>query len=1136
MAASEKKHPAVKCFETFFKSCDFCFAVVGEDGCIIAANPGLGQLLGCDAEELTGRRFSELLATPAYAQTQTTEAALKYFFKEPVFMWSGGLGRHDGGTVEARFLSRCAASSGSVLVEIFPLNSSAAKIENAAAAVDDSFLENIFSTVGDGLYVTDELGYIIKANPALARMLGYGQQELIGLHFVEFTTRTADSGSGAVPELMEQLLSQGSIENYEAPWRKKDGSPVQVELNVRLLKNKVGAMIGAVSAVRDITRRKLSEAALRESERQFRTITDSTFDAIITINSSGLISFWNSGACRIFGYEADEVVGRPVAMLVPERLQQQDAFSMHQALQNGSSMLTGKTLEQTYRRKNGREFAGELSLAALHMCGEMAVSAVVRDISERKKVESAMRESEQRFRVLANSAPDAIIFLDSQGRIIFWNQGAQKMYGYDYKEMLGKTPEIIMPPDIFDGHEKFFAPANDSSADLGNLPFESFGLHKNGGRFPLEISLSSDRAGDDVFYCAVARDTTDRKRAEAELKEARDFLEEVFLATGDGILITNTTGHIVRVNAATARMLGASEKDLRGRPSSELVPADIKDSQYMKRAAAMRKSLFERGHTENFESAWQRSDGSVFPVEITSTLLNDTSGQFSGTISCVRDITERKKTEEALRESEERFRVLAESLPEGIIAIDSKGAIVFWNTGAQNLFGYTKEEVLGKPSTMLLPERYQLAEQESLRALQQPGLPGFNGRILHGFGRRKDGTEFADEISSGPWPTRQGLYYVAIIRDITERLKAEQALRDSEQRFKELADALPQTVFELNLEGMITFVNRTALDTFGHNQTDIDKGMHALHMIVPEQRITVRENIEKVFAGERLGGQEYIALRKDGTTFPCIIHASPILADGKPQGLRGLLIDITLRKELEEEMNKSKRLASISTLAGGVAQDFNTILSIILGNINLAQHQVAPEDRVSEHLSAAERATLRAKDLTGQLIAFARGGTALKTVVSVEKLLRDAADAALKGSNVACSFSFPPDLERTELDEAQMRQVFINLLINADQAMPEGGSIDVAAKNITVGPGDNLPLSNGAYVKITICDQSIGILNEHLQQLFDPYFTSRQRGSGIGLATIYTIIKNHGGLITVESEFGRGTTFHVFLPASTGKE
>ncbi len=631
--------------------------------------------------------------------------------------------------------------------------------------------------------------------------------------------------------------------------------------------------------------------------------------------------------------------------------------------------------------------------------------STVRDISLRKLADAALRESELRFRVLANSATDAIIFLDSRGEIIFWNQGAQKMYGYDYREMLGKTPEKIMPQDLTGSHFSSFLQQPGEHGAFPDQTFESFGIHKNGLRFPVELSLSSCRAGDALFFCAI-----------------------------------------------------------------------------------------------------------------------------------VREITERKKVEQALRESEERFRALAESLPEGIIAVDSRGSIVFWNTGAQNLFGYAKEEVLGKQSAMLLPERYKLSEQKGLQTLQQKDLSEFKGRLRQGVCKRKDGTEFANEISTGPWPTQQGLYYVAVIRDITERLKAEQALRDSEQRFKELADALPQTVFELNLDGIITFVNRTALDAFGYSPGDTDKGMHALHMIVPEQRILVRENIEKVFNGERLGGQEYLALRKDGTTFPCIIHASPILADGRPHGLRGLLIDITLRKELEEQMNTSKRLASISTLAGGVAQDFNTILSVILGNINLAQHQVTPEDRLSEHLAAAERATLRAKDLTAQLIAFAKGGTALKTTVSVEKLLREAAETALKGSNVTCLFSFPPDLLLTELDMAQMRQVFINLLINADQAMPEGGSIAISAANITVGPGDNLPLPNGAYVKITISDQSIGILNEHLQQLFDPYFTSRQRGSGIGLATTYTIIKNHGGLITVESEFGRGTTFHIFLPASTDKK
>jgi PAS domain S-box-containing protein len=870
MSASGKQNTAWR-QKAIFNSPDICLAIVGKDGFIIEANPGLGLLLGCPSAELAGKKFSGLLAKQPSATSLITEVTLKYFFENPSFVYSAKLACRDGGIVRVRLLSHHGAKADSIVVEFVPDQQLSAELSTAGEPAD-SFLENIFSTVGDGLYVTDEQGCIVKANPALAKMLGYRQTDLIGKNSMEFIALEKNDTT-VLPELMRLLLSQGVVENYQALWRKKDGGPVQVELKVSLLKNSTGAMIGAVSAVRDISLRKLSEEALRESE--------------------------------------------------------------------------------------------------------------------------------QRFRVLANSAPDAIIFLDSQDTIIFWNQGAQNMYGYSYKEMIGKTPESIMPCDFFDKHHSRFLQLYDNFSDL---KAESFGIHKNGLRFPVEISLSSGRAASALFYCAI-----------------------------------------------------------------------------------------------------------------------------------VRDITDRKKVEEALRESEQRFRVLAESLPEGIIAVDSKGSIVFWNTGAHNLFGYTKEEVLGQPSTMLTPERYRIAEQEGLRALQQKGFSAFQGRMLHGVGKRKDGTEFADEISSGPWPTQQGLYYVAVIRDITERLKAEQALRESEQRFKELADALPQTVFELNLEGMITFVNRTALDAFGYSPAEIEKGMHALHMIVPEQRLEVRENIQKVFSGERLGGQEYLALRKDGTTFPCIIHASPILANGMPHGLRGLLIDITLRKELEEQINKSKRLASISTLAGGVAQDFNTILSIILGNINLAQHLVMPEDRISEHLIAAERATLRAKDLTDQLIAFSKGETALKKTVSVEKLLREAADIALKGSTVTCQFSFPPNLQLTEIDMAQMRQVFINLLINAEHAMPEGGSIDVSAVNCTVGPGDNLPLPNGAFVKITISDQSIGILNEHLQQLFDPYFTSRQRGSGIGLATTYTIIKNHGGLITVESEFGRGTTFHIFLPANASK-
>jgi PAS domain S-box-containing protein len=611
-----------------------------------------------------------------------------------------------------------------------------------------------------------------------------------------------------------------------------------------------------------------------------------------------------------------------------------------------------------------------------------------------------------------------------------------------------------------------------------------------------------------------------------------DLTETILSMTGDGILITNSRGIILRANRAAEKILGQREQELCGMHAPELFYHATAPEGSGRPAATLKKNFFEPGPVENFQCTLVHNDGSELLLEINCNLIKDDSGTTTGTITSIRDISERQQAEKNLQASEERFRALAESLPEGIIAVDMQGKIVYWNTGAQNLFGYTKEEVLGMPSTLLIPERYHDADVRGLKNLQAEGAAAAVGTRIFSCGRKKDGTEFADEVSLGIWQTRQGRYYVAVIRDITERQQAEEALRASEKRFKELADALPQTVFELDLQGAITFVNRKALDAFGYAHTDVDRGLNALHMLVPEQRLQAREMFQRVVNGEQLGGHEYTALRKDGTTFPAIIHTTPVFYDGAIRGLRGLLVDITQRKEMEEEILKARKHESISALAGGVAQDFNNILSAILGNINLAQQYTLPEDKTYEHLAAAERATLRAKDLTDQLITFAKGGTGAKQPVAIAALLQEAAACALTGSTVSCDFDFPQNLWRAQVDAAQIKQVFINLVTNADHAMPEGGSIGLTAENCTVRPSDALPLSPGRYIKISVSDQSIGILNEHLQNIFDPYFTSRQRGSGIGLATTYTIIKNHNGLITVESEFGRGTTFFVYLPAA----
>ena len=225
-------------------------------------------------------------------------------------------------------------------------------------------------------------------------------------------------------------------------------------------------------------------------------------------------------------------------------------------------------------------------------------------------------------------------------------------------------------------------------------------------------------------------------------------------------------------------------------------------------------------------------------------------------------------------------------------------------------------------------------------------------------------------------------------------------------------------------------------------------------------------------------------------------------------------------------------MESVGILAGGIAHDFNNILTGIMGNIGLAKIFVVPAGQASAALVEAEEAALRAKGLTQQLLTFARGGLPIRKSTSIAKLLRQSAGFALRGSRVRGKFTLPDDLWSVEIDEGQINQVITNLVINADEAMPEGGVVKIGAKNTTIEASSVLPLPEGNYIEITVADHGIGISPEHLARIFEPYFTTKQKGSGLGLATAYSIIRNHDGYITAESELSVGTTFHIYFPAS----
>ena len=271
--------------------------------------------------------------------------------------------------------------------------------------------------------------------------------------------------------------------------------------------------------------------------------------------------------------------------------------------------------------------------------------------------------------------------------------------------------------------------------------------------------------------------------------------------------------------------------------------------------------------------------------------------------------------------------------------------------------------------------------------------------------------------------------------------------------------------------------------------------------------------------------------QKKGAAIPVEMTISRTLWHGQPAVIT-IVRDITERKKRDEEFIRACKLKSLSTLAGGIAHDFNNLLTGILGNASIARTFVNPGDKLHKIMTDLENTSLRAKDLTQQLLTFAKGGAPVKKTVSIAKLLRDSATLVLSGSNVKCDFAIAKGLWPVEVDEGQIAQVIHNLIINAKQAMPDGGTIQVSAENFALSAENNPFVKNGKYVKITVKDTGVGIPEEHLPKIFDPYFTTKEEGSGLGLATAYSIIKNHAGYIMAESAAGVGTTFYIHLPAS----
>jgi PAS domain S-box-containing protein len=372
---------------------------------------------------------------------------------------------------------------------------------------------------------------------------------------------------------------------------------------------------------------------------------------------------------------------------------------------------------------------------------------------------------------------------------------------------------------------------------------------------------------------------------------------------------------------------------------------------------------------------------------------------------------------------------------------------------------------------------------------------------------------------------------ILLQEDIKKRQLAEMALRESEQKYRGLIETAGDAIFVIDVEtDKIIDVNRKGLELLGMSASEII-GLNHSQLHPADEREKYVESFKESASNITPSDINYHVLHKDGYPIPVDISTSVMELEGR-KIIQARIRDIRDRLKLEEEIQKAQRLESAGVLAGGMAHDFNNLLTSILGNVSLAKVFADPGGKVYKRLTETEKAVMRAKNLTQQLLTFAKGGVPVTSTVDLSNTIVESAEFALRGAKLKCEYQIAENLSPVEADLGQINQVIHNLVINAYQSMPNGGSCRVEAKNILISETASIPLPEGRYVKISVQDFGSGILPEHLNKIFDPFFTTKKSGTGLGLPTAYSIIKKHGGLLTVDSEVGKGSTFHIFLPVS----
>ncbi len=1114
--------------ESVFSAIADPIMVFNPERSVTAVNKAMTGLLGYGEDELVGHDYIDVIIPPdrRHLSGRTTEEVVARgvtLFFERIWQTKGGeeipVAIHEaplrddrGDIVGVVAIARDTRQTRSLIAEL----------ERSKA-----FIEGVFSTIADPIVVVNPDQVIIAVNNALTELFGYGEDELLGRNFVD--VMIPPGRRHLAGEAQRKVVTNGTTSMHETIWQAKDSEEIPVAIHIAPLRDDQDNIIGAIAAARDMRHVNSLISELERSKAYIETIFSTIADPIMVVNPDLIIIAVNKAMTELFGYAEGELVGHNyIDVIIPPDRRDLSGITHSDVVTKGVTLV----VERTWQTRNGAEIPLALHLAPLRDDQGNVIGTITaaRDMRQIKSLISELERSKAFIESVFSTIADPIVVVNADRVIIAVNRAMTELSGYSENELIGHTYfDVLHPP-----HERHLSGRRHSEVvDQGVTHiFERVWQTKDGAEIPVAIHdapLRDDR-GDIIGVIGAARDMREWKSLIAELERRKAFIESVFSTIADPVVVIDLDEVIIATNKAITELLGFSEDELIGHNYIDvIIPPERRHL-----SGQTIGEVITEGVPLVYERVWQARGGEEIPVALHIAPLHDDKGDIIGTIAAARDmrewkslIAELEQSSEELARSEQKYRDLVENINDGYFVIQ-EGKLVFVNRRAAEILGYEVEEAIGEPfARFVAPERLsELQERYKKRMRGEAVSPQYETMVL-----TKDGTRVPVELSMTVAPYQDKLADHGVLRDISERKRLEREKSEAWERYRAIFDNAPDAIIVTDANNIVQFWNRRAEEHSGYKADEI-VGMSAEIFVPPELSEEARRLRREVRKKGYIQGYETERMMKDGSRVPQELTIAALKDEnGQVVGFTTIARDISERKRLEQEkaeaqerLIRAERLASIGQVASSVAHELRQPLSVINNSAYFIGLQLPDAaEKVKKHLSILEREVATADRIISDLLDSAKPVKLRLEPADLNSVVEQALSRAQLPQGVEVTTDLR-ELPQVMADTEALERVFLNIILNAAQAMPNGGRVLI-----------NSDVEDSS-VMVKFQDGGSGIAEEDLSKIFEPMFTTKARGVGLGLTICKSIVEALQGTIDIQSQLGHGTTVTIKLPTTSGDE